>query len=466
MKKQIDCQKNTTLDYIVYSIIGLLFCLDYIYSTINSENIIVSFLFLIVGSVTFFEYIRDNRLFSINKFIMIYLFVFEYLAPYKQYITNYNIWSLASFSNADYIVSLLLVLLFLFCYLFGTKRLFKRVKSITFKFGKKNTEKKLIRINNRSLLLLTLEVLLCLYYLYSKNQLINLGVSGESSNQADTIQIFITVIIRFLPIACILFVFFANKYGLVNCSKNKVKAFGVFCSLAAFIIFFPLNGTIPRYFLFSVYIMLGMIILEKFKHRSIVMVGILLGFVYIFPAFNFFKYHNITEISQFALGGLDFNFYDYDAHQLFMLTIKYCDMRGYVYGMNILTGIFCFIPRAIWSTKLYPSGQIVSSAFNASFTNLSCPIYSEFYLAFGFLGIIVFTFMLSYLVKLYDKKVELIKVIPNIINVIVIGMSIYIMRGAFLPTMSYLLGMFLAVAIVYFSNLLCTKIRMRFYDKD
>ena len=74
MKKQIDCQKNTTLDYIVYSIIGLLFCLDYIYSTINSENIIVSFLFLIVGSVTFFEYIRDNRLFSINKFIMIYFF--------------------------------------------------------------------------------------------------------------------------------------------------------------------------------------------------------------------------------------------------------------------------------------------------------------------------------------------------------------------------------------------------------
>lgn len=461
MKKQIDYQKNTTLDYIVYSIIGILFCLDYIYSTINSENIIVSFLFLIVGAVTFFEYIRDNRLFSINKFIMIYLFVFEYLAPYKQYITNYNIWRLASFSTADYIVSLILVLLFLFCYLFGTKCLFKKVKGITFIFGEKNTGKKLIRINDRSLLLLTLEILLCLYYLYSTNQLIDLGVSGESLNQADnTIQIYIMVIIRFLPIACILFLFFANKYGLVNCSKNKIKAFGVFCSIAAFIIFFPLNGTIPRYFLFAVYIMLGMIILEKVKHRSIVMVGILLGFVYIFPAFNFFKYHNITEISQFVLGGLDFNFYDYDAHQVFMLAIKYCDMRGYVYGMNILTGIFCFIPRTIWTAKLYPSGQIVSSFFNASFTNLSCPIYSEFYLAFGFLGIIVFTLIMSYLVKLYDKKMELNKVIPNIINVIVIGMSIYIMRGAFLPTMSYLFGMFLAVAIVYFSNLLSTKIRM------
>ena len=215
-----------------------------------------------------------------------------------------------------------------------------------------------------------------------------------------------------------------------------------------------------RYFLFAVYIILGMIILEQFKHRSIVMVGFLLGFVCVFPAFNFFKYHNITEISQFVLGGLNFNFYDYDANQVFMLAIKYCDMRGYVYGMNILTGIFCFIPRTIWTAKLYPSGQIVSSVFNASFTYLSCPIYSEFYLAFGFLGIIVFTLIISYLVKLYDKKVELNKVTSNIINVIVIGMSIYIMRGAFLPTMSYLFGMFLAVAIVYFSNLLSTKIRM------
>lgn len=460
MKKQIDCQKNTTLDNIVYSIIGLLFCLDYIFSTIKSDSIIISLLFLMIGVVTFFEYIRDNRLFSIHKFIMIYLFVFEYLAPYKQYLTNYNIWRLASFSNTDYIVSLLLVLLFLLCYLFGTKYIFKRVKGITFVFGERKIGRKLIKINDCSLVLLTLEILLCLFYLYTTNQLIDLGVPGESTSQLDTIQIFIKVVIRFLPIASILFIFFVNKYGLVNCSKTIIRAFKMISVLAVFLIYFPLNGTIPRYFLFAVYIMLGMIILEKFKHRSIVMVCILLGFVYIFPAFNFFKYHNITEISQFVLGGLDFNFYDYDAHQIFMLTIKYCDMRDYVYGMNILTGIFCFIPRAIWSTKLYPSGQIVSSAFNASFTNLSCPIYSEFYLAFGFLGIIVFTFILSYLIKLYDKKVELNKVIPNIINVIVIGMSIYIMRGAFLPTMSYLLGMFLAVAIVYFSNLLCTKIRM------
>ena len=451
--------KNSKLDFIIYILLGVLFLFDYFISTFKTRNYVTSFLFFLIGFITYIEFVRDKRMFSINKFIMIYLFVFEYIAPYKQYLSNYNVWGLTEFTEEDFLYSSLVVLIFLLSYLFANRVLFKKIKNIKIKVGYNKPNK----INAFSLYVLSFISFLCLLYLLSTRQLINLGNGIDSSVGSNTIKIFLIVFIRFIPVASLLYYFCFFKDVRTSLPRISVRIIYILITVVVvLLIYFPLNGTIPRYFLFSVYLMVAFLVMRKTKNRSFILLGILFGFVFIFPAFNFFKYHSIKDISNFTLGGLNFNFYDYDAHQLLMLTIKYCEANGYSYGMNILTGLLSFIPRSIWKSKMMPSGMLIAESFNASFTNLSCPIYAEFYLSFGLIGAVLLTFTLTYFIKLCELKMLRGSLINELINIVIIGLSMYIMRGAFLPAMAYTYGMILAIIFVQVIINICNSFKKRY----
>lgn len=228
----------------------------------------------------------------------------------------------------------------------------------------------------------------------------------------------------------------------------------IFSGLIAFMIFFPFNGTISRFFLFGVYIIMCATIFDKAKHNSLIIIAALIGFYYIFPAFNFFKTHSMDDLSEFALGGLNFNFVDYDAHQVLMISKKYTEQFGFLNGKNLLTALFCMIPRSIWSGKLEHSGVLVSEAFKANFTNLSCPIYAEFYLAFGIVGVIIGAVALAYVVRLLEAAKKNENMPQYGICNICIGMAIYCMRGAMLPTTAYMFGLIISFMIAYFIYLI------------
>ena len=453
MKHILQKSNNSKFDIIAYSILAIYFLSDYFSFFIKSNNVFITLIYGIIGFLSFGSYVSDKESFSINKFIMIYLFVFEYLAPTKQYITHSNLWNLTSFSDFDYIYSGLIVLLFEVLFLIGEKSLFKKPKIYRITMGAKKRNN--IRIKKTDYIVFIICDLMSLGYLYKNNILFSFRGTWSSDN-FGTIMTFILVIVRFLPVATFIFYMTVRKmYGLSTCFLGRL--FLVINLFVIGTIYFPINGILPRYFLFGVYLMLIYLFFEDSPHKSLLMIGMIVGFVFIFPAFNYFKYHGIDDLSSFVLGGLDFNFYDYDAHQVFMTAIHYADESGLLLGRNLLTAFLCFIPRSIWSGNLEPSGALVSSYYHASFTNLSFPIYAEFYLSFGLLGVLTLTLILAYFSRVY----ELSKYHRNCFNyglsVIFMGMIIYVLRGALLPAMAYVLGMVVSFCLVYYFHFILSR---------
>ena len=132
-----------------------------------------------------------------------------------------------------------------------------------------------------------------------------------------------------------------------------------------------------------------------------------------------------------------------------MIACDYAASKGYSWGMNLISAVLCFVPRAIWPAKWEPTGQVIFSDYGAAFTNVSCPMYAEFYLAFGIPGLIVFSLILGYLIRYLEESYERGSVFFQGVCIILIGMTIYIARGAMLPTFAYTFSVFMAFALAY-----------------
>ena len=227
-------------------------------------------------------------------------------------------------------------------------------------------------------------------------------------------------------------------------------------SIIVLLLYFPFAGSVSRFLLFGTYIIIFALPLSRIKIKSLLPLGLLIGFSIIFPAFNFFKTHTIYEISEFTFSYEGFNTVDFDAYQMLMESINYVEFEGFLNFKNIITSFLFFVPRGIWSGKLEHSGVLISSYYGAYFTNLSCPYIAEFYLAFGFFGVIIGSGFLGYIIKVLDNWLFSKNMIKISISSIVLGMFIYLLRGAMLPTLAYtfalIISFILCFIIVFITN--------------
>ncbi|AXY53827.1 hypothetical protein YT1_4436 [Rhodococcus ruber] len=79
---------------------------------------------------------------------------------------------------------------------------------------------------------------------------------------------------------------------------------------------------------------------------------------------------------------------DYDGYQQLINSIYFVDESGHTFGKYVLSAGLFFIPRALWAGKANPASIDVADARGYSFQNLSLPIWSEFYIDFGIVGVI------------------------------------------------------------------------------
>jgi oligosaccharide repeat unit polymerase len=137
----------------------------------------------------------------------------------------------------------------------------------------------------------------------------------------------------------------------------------------------------------------------------------LFGFMIVFPAINAFRRSNWSEVNiiqifENTVDDISANYAsgDYDAFSVIGDTMQYVKANGLSFGKQLLGAIFFFVPRSIWKTKPYGSGQTIFEWMGASYTNISCPIMAEGYINFGIFGVILFAFLCGVIVKVVDKK--------------------------------------------------------------
>jgi hypothetical protein len=118
------------------------------------------------------------------------------------------------------------------------------------------------------------------------------------------------------------------------------------------------------------------------------MLGLLASLIVVFPLADLARrgYHpsqGVTVVSAALLTQ------DYDAFQQSMNTVEFVRRHGHTDGRQALSAAFFFVPRQVWHGKGNDTGVIVGEDLGYRSTNLSCPLWAEAYVDFGWLGVIV-----------------------------------------------------------------------------
>lgn len=422
--------ESTLYVNICFSFVCFAFFIIYFFMQINlDKSIIVYSTFLIIGLFSLFQLCSGKNFINFSKFFYAFSFIFFCIAPLSQYNDGISLWSHVIFTDSDYLIANTYIIISLILFY-----LFSKIKIFNFQIQKE------VKSNYCPLLFFSIINIIVLLYCYKAQIIIT---SANISN--DSIMSFVEKIIRFFPVGTLLIYIFNYKKNL----KKDILFLFITCS-TILILFFPLTGSIPRFMLFGTYIILFYELLKKIKIPALFPLLLVIGFFVVFPSFNFFKAYTIFELNKFTFDIQNItNTVDFDAYQLFMESIKYVDSKGMLFGKNILTGVLFFIPRSIRTSKLNYSGQLIAEYYNASFTNLSCPYIGEFYLAFGPIGILLFSSILGIISRIIDNNLNSKNSLFKGLSLIYCCLSIYILRGSFLPTFSFTSSLAVSFILAY-----------------
>lgn len=159
---------------------------------------------------------------------------------------------------------------------------------------------------------------------------------------------------------------------------------------------------------------------------------------------------------------------DFDGFQTIINVTMYIEEAGFELGRNLTSVVLFFVPRAIWEQKADPLGIASSEFMGYSFTNLSAPIYGEFYADFGLfsllLGMGAVGFGICRFDRIYDFDLRSNRFgVGFLITSILAGYLIIILRGSLLgvlPGITTLLGVVILAAWLGYTRILPTnKIR-------
>lgn len=449
-----NCIKNNRIvnKRIIYSFLEILafifvttfYFIDF-FSTLDIEkDLIINISFFSIGLFSILSLCLSKNFISVKKIFFTFIFVFFYYTAFKQYSNSNNLWNHVSVGDDEYLTANLLILISCFCVEF-----FCFVKKNDYKlYTKSNDQIKVIK--SSAIILTCINILIFLYFF-----LIN-GIFSREGESLDTIMSSVQKVLRFIPAATILVMRMDYKYN-----KTRIlKMYFLINLIIVSVLFFPLAGAIPRFLLFGTYLILFADWIKRIKLKSLLPFILLFCLCIIFPAFNFFKSHEIYDIASFDYTkyGFDYGSVDYDAYQIFLETIRFTKDEGISYGKNIITAFLFFIPRSIWLGKLEPTGSIIASFYGAWFVNISCPYIAEFYYAFGALGSILGSIILGYAISIFDSMSNGNSIVKKSYSYVIIGVLLYWLRGSMLPTTAFSFALIIALTFTIFVIKIARKI--------
>lgn len=439
MIKTTDAEKRK-IDIIIYFIIAIFFAIVFLSFDYRESDFFVVLTFYMIGIFSFYKIVTARKNITLQRVFYIFMFIFMFFAPLQQYLSGTILWKsnglVLKYTDDDYLKANSLLLLFIATFELGYKVHLKKKKSDNF------VSSFSVKSSSASLFFLQIISVCCVLILFVTG-----NISGREGIEVAEGSAQLMNILRFFLVACFI---------ITICQKEKGKKYLNFSLILyiieIFIVFFPFNGSISRYLLFGVYLGIISLFFSHSKTKSLYFLLFIVGFFFVFSAFNFFKTNGLDDIKGFSLALVDFNKGDYDAYQLLMVTMRYVKEMGVSYGSNLLTVVFCFIPRSIWAGKSEITGGIVIGYYGSWYTNVSCPWFAECFFAFGWFGVTLGGFFTGLLFKKIDSFDYTLDYFKRGVFCISSGLLIYILRGSLLPTFSFTLSLIIALLLVVIIN--------------
>ncbi|WP_426120427.1 O-antigen polymerase [Kocuria sp. LHG3120] len=187
--------------------------------------------------------------------------------------------------------------------------------------------------------------------------------------------------------------------------------------------------------------------LQRFRMMAVASVA---GMLFIFPLADLFR--RSTDVSVQVEGPIRaLTSGDFDAFAQLTNTLSYVGSNGLSWGGQILGALLFWVPRSIWPSKPQDTGVVLAEAMGYRFTNLSSPIWSELFIDFGWVGVILGMGVLGYLFMRWDVRTDLYLATSRVPPVVVSATAFYlliVLRGSLLNAVSYLLVILLAAWFV------------------
>ncbi|MGY3679068.1 hypothetical protein [Streptomyces sp. TE33382] len=142
-------------------------------------------------------------------------------------------------------------------------------------------------------------------------------------------------------------------------------------------------------------------------YRSVLTTGVV-GALVLFPYADRFRYDDegyrpVQSASVFEPLATK----DYDQTVMFANTISWVDTRGHTYGRQLAGSGLFFVPRAVWSGKPEDTGVRVGQWMGMNMTNLSAPLWTEFWVDFGPAGMAGGLALIGYAAARTDRRYAL-----------------------------------------------------------
>ncbi|MFH9263129.1 hypothetical protein ACH4KN_02555 [Streptomyces sp. NPDC017546] len=142
-------------------------------------------------------------------------------------------------------------------------------------------------------------------------------------------------------------------------------------------------------------------------YRTVLTTGVV-GALVVFPYADRFRYEEGGQRAVQSASVFDpLVTKDYDQMVMFANTISWVDTRGHTYGRQLAGSGLFFVPRAVWKGKPEDTGVRVGQWMGLRMTNLSAPLWTEFWVDFGPAGMAGGLALIGYAAARTDRRYAL-----------------------------------------------------------
>lgn len=427
--------------------ISIYFLLLITQGNINNISWFIWIQFIINGVIAISGILKERRDYSLNKMHWYFVLFFMILAPVQNIIMDVTHWGY-SFDSDIVVLANFIVFLWEIIYYFIYYTKFKSIVTT----GNKTRAVSTFKLNKNEQLAITFISFGATVIMIMQCGFFNLFIRDAASFGEGTFAILFDYLLRSIPPISLVMLLKQNRvYGNVN--KILIALL--------FVLTFILNSPVALSRFWSATVYLGIFISlvpQKWVKGRKIDYLLIIGLLVVFPFFAYFKRYTLSEL---MVTNIDMNFFqtlssdDFDAYLLLCKIIEYTQAHGFTLGSQIRSVLLFFIPRAILDVKGYPTGELVFRSYQASFVNVSAPIMGEAYIDFGIVGVVLYAFVFAKLLKKIDTKYwasvnNSIISYYDLMEPFLLGMTIFIMRGALQPAFLRLMGFFLYLIMFYF----------------
>ncbi len=143
---------------------------------------------------------------------------------------------------------------------------------------------------------------------------------------------------------------------------------------------------------------------------------------------------------------------DFDGLQSIVNIVEAVEVKGFCFGFQLLGATLSFIPRTLWESKPYSTGQAAAQFVGYDFTNISAPLPGELFIDFGWPGVAILAALVGWTVRNIDEHLAVAKMRNNFASLLmyggIVGFSTIVFRGSLLAISSQVYLYFIVVAAV------------------